>query len=565
MRARASIAGVIVAACVACSEPVAPPTVAPPTPSPPVQMPAAEASELEAELTALAATELVADAPAPPTDGIWIVRHPDGTVAAEGPMRAGRRDGVWRRFDHDGLLVEEGTYAEDRPIGVWTLHGSDGVWRETVTYSDVSCAERPVLPLVTWCGTSGRAPVDVAHSGGAGELRRCVAWSSPWIAEALAGEREGRDRLVDALSRAQSPELTQRVHEEVRAIVARYVEEGRPASSAAQVFAALAAAGVAERRDPTWVQDQALQVPEIVGGLSLRLDERAAGSAGFAARWYLAVVAAHDAAPEEPGSSVRSSLARDAGIAARAIADHRPELALAIDQDAIDRLAEHPFHVAELRLHRAEILVSHGDYDAADREAALAEATYATQGAHLLPRTDRLRARIAAARGDTALAATHEARAAERDARIAAEHAEGLALAAVLESARASSEQGRHADAAAAIEAVIARGDQAGDAPGTADWGAMLRLHAARARLALGERERARALIAAGMAREERSRHAPFLQTLAEIELASGRAAAARVAARDALARLEALGMTMGAYHDELEALVARTDAAAGL
>jgi antitoxin component YwqK of YwqJK toxin-antitoxin module len=62
-----------------------------------------------------------ADAPA--MQRFW---HPTGTLAAEGPLREGRRDGRWRYSDEAGRLQREGGYRDGKRDGPWTFYRADG-------------------------------------------------------------------------------------------------------------------------------------------------------------------------------------------------------------------------------------------------------------------------------------------------------------------------------------------------------------------------------------------------------------------------------------------------------
>ncbi len=60
--------------------------------------------------------------------------YPDGSVASEGIMRAGRPDGYWKTYNKDGSMKSEGNRRDFVLDSLWKFYTSDGSLKFTVTY-----------------------------------------------------------------------------------------------------------------------------------------------------------------------------------------------------------------------------------------------------------------------------------------------------------------------------------------------------------------------------------------------------------------------------------------------
>jgi uncharacterized protein YdhG (YjbR/CyaY superfamily) len=60
------------------------------------------------------------------TDGIRREYFDDGTLKAEGRMRAGELHGDWRWYRKDGSLLRTGTFRAGEKVGTWTTHDRSG-------------------------------------------------------------------------------------------------------------------------------------------------------------------------------------------------------------------------------------------------------------------------------------------------------------------------------------------------------------------------------------------------------------------------------------------------------
>lgn len=60
------------------------------------------------------------------TDGKRIELYDDGTVKAEGPMKAGELHGAWRWYRKDGSLMRTGSFRAGEQTGTWQTYDATG-------------------------------------------------------------------------------------------------------------------------------------------------------------------------------------------------------------------------------------------------------------------------------------------------------------------------------------------------------------------------------------------------------------------------------------------------------
>jgi uncharacterized protein YdhG (YjbR/CyaY superfamily) len=68
------------------------------------------------------------------TDGKRIELYDDGTVKAEGTMKAGQLHGAWRWYRKDGSLMRTGSFRAGEQSGTWQTYDADGAVVTTKRY-----------------------------------------------------------------------------------------------------------------------------------------------------------------------------------------------------------------------------------------------------------------------------------------------------------------------------------------------------------------------------------------------------------------------------------------------
>jgi uncharacterized protein YdhG (YjbR/CyaY superfamily) len=68
------------------------------------------------------------------TDGKRLEFYDDGTVKAEGSMKAGKLNGAWRWYRTDGSLMRTGRFRGGEQVGTWETWDREGALVKKTTY-----------------------------------------------------------------------------------------------------------------------------------------------------------------------------------------------------------------------------------------------------------------------------------------------------------------------------------------------------------------------------------------------------------------------------------------------